>query len=71
MRILKTPSPEEAREFNQLRNTKVLAYLNASLTSVKDSLVASTDEAHFRVLQGQAQALQHIIGIIEVEPGKR
>lgn len=69
MRILKEPSPEEAAELQRLRGTKILAYLQSSLDQVKDTLVAVPDSDHFRTLQGQAQALQHIIS--HVEPGKR
>lgn len=69
MRILKTPTPAESDELQRLRGTQILAYLQSSLDGVKDSLVATTDETHFRVLQGQAQVLQHIIS--HVEPGKR
>jgi hypothetical protein len=58
-------------EFGRLKASKVLAYLHSSLNLVKDSLVASPEDAHFRMLQGQAQALQHIVTLIEAEPGKR
>ena len=70
MRILKAPEPDELAEIKRLRGSRLLAYLQRQLDVVKDSLVAVPDESQIRVLQGQAQALQHIIGLIEVT-GKR
>ena len=71
MRVLRNPTTEEVYELVQLRHTKLLAYFRDALNSVKDTLVATPDEAQIRVLQGQAQVLQHIVHLIEEDPGKR
>lgn len=69
MRILKEPPPEVVAELQRLRGTQLLAYLESSLDTVKDALVGCPDTDQIRVLQGQAQTLQHLIH--HVEPGKR
>lgn len=71
MRILKECSAEEKAEFNRLRGNRVVVeYFQACLSNATEALIKATDEDGFRISQGKAQTLQHILSIIDPESAK-
>jgi len=70
------PDRRQAQALHDLRgNTVVLEYLEACLSDTKNRLTTQRDAEVFRVLQGQAQALQQILDLVNADPtqqsGKR
>lgn len=70
------PSPKQARALQELRaNTDVVEFLGQYLLDTKNRLTTQRDAEVFRVLQGQAQALQQILDLVSADPtqqsGKR
>lgn len=71
MRILKECSAEQKAEFTRLRGNRVVVeYFQACLSTAQDALIKAADEDDFRITQGKAQTLQHILGIIDPESAK-
>ena len=70
MRILKECTAEEKAEFMRLRGNRVVVeYFQACLSNATEALIKATDEDGFRISQGKAQTLQHILSI--TRPGSR
>jgi hypothetical protein len=71
VRILKECTAEERAEFNRLRGNRIVVdYFRACLTNATTALIKATDEDDFRTTQGKAQAIQHILSIIDPESAK-
>lgn len=68
MRTLKSPAPNEKAELERLYRSRVHEYFEKALAEAKDALVACPS-GEMQTRQGQAQALQHIVELIE--NGKR
>lgn len=67
MGALKTPSKDELTELKRLKgNVTLTRYLQSALDETKDSLVATPDTDHIRILQGQAQTLASLLKFISL-----
>lgn len=70
MRVLREPVAEVKAEFERLHHNKLVReFLEASLADAQATLMNTTDEHEFRTVQGQAQAIAHILNAMK--PGKR
>jgi hypothetical protein len=70
VRVLQEPTAEVRAEFERIGHIKsVREFLESSLDSAKTRLMHVTDEEEFRTVQGQAQAIAHILDAMK--PGKR
>lgn len=67
------PTQQQARALADLRNSDVKVYLQACLDDSKNRLVTVADVEAMKVLQGYAQAYQHLLNQIEgtTNSGKR
>jgi hypothetical protein len=70
VRVLKEPSAQVKTEFERIGHNQVVReFLETSLENAKTVLVNTTDDHEFRTVQGQAQAISHILDAMK--PGKR
>lgn len=70
MRVLREPEAAVKAEFERMHNNKLLReFLETSLDAAQAILMNTVDEQEFRTVQGQAQAISHILDAMK--PGKR
>lgn len=59
------PDPQAARELQGLRHGAVHKYVEAAYAETRDMLVTQLNVDVLRALQGRAQALRELLGLID------